>query len=177
MDDFRTLIATDTIERRIRELARDVAAAYPDQPPCVIAVIEGARVFARHLMRHLGWSTTVHEIRASSYGAGTISSGDVQVSGTVAPMRGQRVLLVEDIVDTGLSIARLFHELGDQGASDIEVVTLLSKPSRREVEVDLRFVGFEIPNEFVIGFGMDVAGRYRELDRVAIFDAAREARA
>ena len=177
MDDFRTLIEAETIERRIRELARDVAAAYPDQPPCVIAVIEGARVFASHLMRHLGWSTTVHEMRASSYGTGTTSSGDVRVSAAVFPVRGQRVLLVEDIVDTGHTIARLRRVLDDQGVSAIEVVTLLSKPSRREVEVDLRFVGFEIPNEFVIGFGMDVAGRYRELDRVAIFDAAREARA
>lgn len=170
MDHFRTLIDADTIERRIRELSIAIAAAYRDEPPCVISVIEGARTFTRHLSRYLGWPTLVHEIRASSYGSGMASNGEVQVTGPHVAVRGRSVLLIEDIVDTGHTIARLREIFTAQGAARIEVVTLLTKPARREVEVALDYVGFEIPNEFVIGFGMDVAGRYRELDRVAVYD-------
>lgn len=175
MDSFRTLIDPATIERRIREIARDLVARYPDVPPVSIAVIEGARVFTRHLMRHLPWNTIVHEVRASSYGAGMQSSGTVTVSGGDSILvEGQRVVLLEDIVDTGRTVARLREYFLGRGAVDVTVVTLLSKPSRREVDVELEFVGFDIPNEFVIGFGMDVAGRYRDLDRVAIYEESRE---
>jgi hypoxanthine phosphoribosyltransferase len=176
MDSFRTLIDAVTIERRIREIARDLAARYPDAPPVSIAVIEGARVFTRHLMAYLPWkNTVVHEVRASSYGDGMESRGSVAVSGGDSiPVDGQRVVLLEDIVDTGRTVARLREYFLGRGAVDVTVVTLLSKPSRRVVDVELAFVGFDIPNEFVIGFGMDVAGKFRELDRVAIYEEARE---
>lgn len=177
MDHFRTLIANDTILSRIRELAREVGEVFPDEPPCVISVIEGARTFARHLMPRLGWPVEVHEIRASSYGSGTTSSGEVQVTGPALPVADRHVLVIEDIVDTGHTIARLRDVFAAQGATRVDVITLLSKPSRREVDVSLEFVGFEIPNEFVIGFGMDFDGKFRELDRVAVYQEVGEATA
>lgn len=172
MDVFPTLIPAASLQQRIRELALEIGASYPDEPPCTVAVIEGARTFALHLARHLDTLGTVHEIRARSYGDGTVSSGTVQVvGGDDIAARGRQVLLVEDIVDTGRTVAKLREHFLERGATGFAVATLLTKPARRVVDVDLAFVGFEIPDEFVIGFGMDFAGRYRELDRIAIYDA------
>lgn len=171
MDDFRTLISAASLQQRIRELALEIGASYPDEPPCTVAVIEGARTFASHLTRHLDPWRTVHEIRARSYGDGTVSSGSVQiVGGDDIEAAGRQVLLVEDIVDTGRTVAKLREHFLARGATDFAVATLLTKPARRVVDVELAFVGFEIPDEFVIGFGMDLDGRYRELDRIAIYD-------
>lgn len=173
---FRVLLSTDTILRRIRELAGQITRDLGPEPPCLVAVIEGARTFARHLQKHLPGSPPIHEIRASSYGDGTVSSGKVQVIGgaDIRPA-GRTVLLLEDIVDTGRTIARLREHFLAQGARDCRVATLLTKPSRRVVPVDLHYVGFEIPDEFVLGFGMDLAGRYRELPEVVIYEAEVEA--
>ena len=174
MDDFRTLIDSETIASRISELARDVSDRYADVQPCTVAVIEGARVFSKALMRHLSWPVEVHEVRAGSYGDGMESSGSVAVTGGDSiDVNGRRLLLIEDIVDTGRTVARLREYFLGRGAVDVSVITLLSKPSRRVIEVELEFVGFEIPNEFVIGFGMDVAGNYRDLDRIAIYEETR----
>ena len=171
---FRVLIGNDPILRRIAELADRIRRDHPDEPPMLIAVIEGARTFARHLQRHLGGGCAVHEVRASSYGAGTTSSGTVQVQSIGSfDVRGRRVLLIEDIVDTGRTVATLRERLLGEGARECRVATLLTKPARRVVEVPLDYVGFEIPDEFVIGFGMDFAGRYREIDEVVVYDAAR----
>lgn len=171
MDNFRTLISSDAIHRRIQALAREVAAAYPGAPPIVVGVIEGARRFGGELLRQLPWQVEMHEIRASSYGDGTTSNGSVQLlGGEQIPIENQSLLLLEDIVDTGRTIAGLDEFFRARGASEVKVASLLSKPSRREVEVEIDFLGFEIPDEFVIGFGMDYAGRFRELDRVAIFE-------
>jgi hypoxanthine phosphoribosyltransferase len=168
------LIGHDEIVRRIGELADRIHRDHPDEPPMLIAVIEGARTFARHLQRRLGPNITVHEIRASSYGAGTTSSGTVAVEavGSFA-VRGRSVLLIEDIVDTGRTVATLRKRLLAEGARECRVATLLTKPARRVVDVPLAYVGFEIPDEFVIGFGMDFAGRYRDIDEVVVYDAAR----
>ncbi len=173
---FRVLLSNDDILRRIRELATAIAPDYPDAPPMLVAVIEGARTFARHLHKHLGRAVVIHEVRASSYGSGTVSKGTVDIS-SARPLavRGQRVLLLEDIVDTGRTIAALRERFLADGAVDVRVATLLTKPSRRVVEVELEYVGFEIPDEFVIGFGMDYDGRYRELDEVVVYEAARAA--
>lgn len=176
MHDFRTLIDRAAIERRIAELAGEIRSDHPAAPPIVVAVMEGARVFATHLALRLtaggdggGDPLPFHEIRAASYGAGTRSSGVPLVTGGDGiPVRGQDLLLVEDIVDTGRTVATLKEHFLARGARSIAVATLLSKPARRLVEVELRYVGFEIPDEFVVGFGMDYAGRYRELDRIAI---------
>lgn len=169
---FRVLIPRAAILRRIDELAAEIRRDYHHEAPMLVAVIEGARTFARHLQAGLERSAVVHEVRASSYGAGTTSSGKVAVelAGDLE-VAGRRVLMLEDIVDTGRTVATLRERFVAAGARDCRVATLLSKPSRRVVEVDLHYVGFEIPDEFVIGFGMDFAGRYRDLDEVVVYDA------
>ncbi len=167
---FPTLIARDVLSRRIAELAVDLATAFPDEPPCIVAVLEGARKFADELCRRLPGKPGYHYIHASSYGPGTVSFGKVELlAPNELPVRDRVVLLIEDIVDTGHTACRLRAHLMALGAREVRIITLLTKESRREVEVKLDWVGFEIPNEFVIGFGMDVRGRYRDLDHVAVY--------
>ena len=171
---FRVLLAHDLIQRRTRELARAIAAVTPGDPPLLVAVIEGARPFARLLQQLLPGTLPIHEVRASSY-AGTASTGTVRVTaGADLPVRGRHVLLLEDIVDTGRTVDALRAHFVAAGASTCRVAALLSKPARRVVPVDVDFLGFEIPDEFVIGFGMDLDGRYRELPDVVVYDPAVE---
>jgi hypoxanthine phosphoribosyltransferase len=168
---FRVLFPHDLIVRRARELARAVAEAMGSEPPLLVAVIEGARPFARLLQQHLPTPLPVHEVRASSY-SGTTSTGTVKILlGADLPVRGRDVLLLEDIVDTGRTIDALKRHFLGGGARTCRVASLLSKPSRRVVPVDVDFLGFEIPDEFVLGFGMDLDGRYRELPDVVLYDA------
>lgn len=168
---FRVLFPHDLILRRTRELARAIAAQMGDEPPLLVAVIEGARPFARLLQQHLPAPLPVHEVRASSY-AGTTSTGTVKILvGADLPVRGRDVLLLEDIVDTGRTIDALKRHFLAGGARSCRVAALLSKPSRRVVDVAVEHLGFEIPDEFVLGFGMDLDGRYRELPDVVLYDA------
>jgi hypoxanthine phosphoribosyltransferase len=171
---FRVLLSRDQIQRRCHELVRRIVADLAGAPVLLVAVIEGARPFARVLQTLLPGQLPVHEVRASSY-AGTTSTGRVTLStGAGIPCRGQHVLLLEDIVDTGRTIAVLREHFVAQGATSCRVATLLSKPSRRVVDVVLDYVGFEIPDEFVLGFGMDLDGRYRDVPDVVVYDAAVE---
>lgn len=167
---FRVLIPHAEILRRSHELARALAAELGDAPPCLIAVIEGARPFARLIQRALPGQLPVHEVRASSY-RGTESSGRVAISGREPPVRGCDVVLLEDIVDTGRTVAALREHVLARGAVSCRVATLLSKPSRRVTDVAIDHVGFEIPDEFVLGFGMDLDGRYRELPDIVVYEA------
>lgn len=167
---FRVLIPQQQILRRVQELARAIAAAIPDAPPLLVAVIEGARPFARLLQQFLPGNLPVHEVRASSY-AGTESTGSVRILGGAAlAVRDRHVLLLEDIVDTGRTITALRAHCLAEGAASCRVASLLSKPARRVRPVEIDFLGFEIPDEFVLGFGMDLDGRYRELPDVVVYD-------
>lgn len=168
---FRVLFSHDQILRRCQELARTISAATPGEVPLLVAVIEGARPFARLLQKFLPGGLPVHEVRASSY-RGTTSSGRVEIgTGADLAVRGRHVLLLEDIVDTGRTIAALQQHFRAAGAKTCKVASLLSKPSRRAVEVGIDYLGFQIPDEFVIGFGMDLDGRFRELPDVVVYDA------
>lgn len=168
---FPVLFTNDQILRRTHELARRITADLHGAPPLLVAVIEGARPFARVLQQLLPGHLPVHEVRASSYGSGTTSSGEVKITtGAELAVKGQHVLLLEDIVDTGRTIAALQRHFLARGALSCRVASLLSKPSRRVVEVAIDYCGFEIPDEFVLGFGMDLDGRYRELPDVVVYD-------
>ena len=161
------LLSSRDLECRIRELARDVSRSHADDPPIPVAVLEGARTFAEHLRARLPGNPPLFGIRASSYGAGTITSGSVRIQGGEdIPVDGKHILLIEDIVDTGHTLQKLLDHFSSRGAAGIRIVTLLSKPSRRIVPVELAHVGFEIPDRFVVGFGMDLDGRYRDLPDV-----------
>ena len=125
---------------------------------------QGARTFAEHLLARLPASPPLFSIRASSYGAGTVSGGSVRIQGGEdIPVEGKHLLLIEDIVDTGHTLQQLFEHFASRGAAGVQAVTLLSKPSRRVVPVDVSHVGFEIEDHFAVGFGMDLDGRYRDL--------------
>ncbi|MBL8731546.1 MAG: hypoxanthine phosphoribosyltransferase [Planctomycetes bacterium] len=174
---FPILFSNDQILRRTKELARRIADDLRGAPPLLVAVIEGARPFARLVQQALPGHLPVHEVRASSYGSGTVSSGEVKITtGSDLPVAGQHVLLLEDIVDTGRTIAALQRHFLAKGALSCRVASLLSKPSRRVVAVTIDYCGFEIPDEFVLGFGMDLDGRYRELPDVVVYDREIERR-
>ncbi len=149
------------------------------EEPLLLSVLEGALPFTRQLCRLLGRGVeSFDRIKLSSYGDGTVSQGRVEVVRDMREdPRGRRVVILEDIVDTGRTLAFLRKRLFDRGAASVEIYTLLDKPSRRVVEVPLTSVGFEIPDQFVLGFGLDVAGKYRDLPYIGIFEesvAARE---
>ena len=168
---FRVLLSRDQILRRTHELARAITADSGGGPLTLVVVIEGARTFAHKLQRLLPGHLPLHEVRAKSY-EGTESTGKVTLTvGADLPCRGRALLLLEDIVDTGRTIPALQRHFLAAGARSCRVATLLSKPSRRVVEVALDYVGFEIPDEFVLGCGMDLDGRYRELPDVVVYEA------
>jgi len=168
---FPVLIDQPTLMRRIGALAEELSRSLRGQAVVFVVVLEGARTFAQALLAHLPGRPGYEAVRVSSYGAGTVSSGQVRLVQDVrVPLAGKTVVVLEDIVDTGRTVAFLDQHFRDGGASDVRVVALLSKPSRRVVDVTLTHVGFEIPDRFVIGFGMDADGKYRELPHIAVFE-------
>jgi hypoxanthine phosphoribosyltransferase len=169
---FRVLFSSIEILRRAIEITRELKRELGEQPPCLVQVVEGARPFAR-LVQNGFPGQVVHEVRAKSY-EGTESTGEVRISMLggldAATVKDRDVLLLEDIVDTGRTVDALRKHFLGLGARRVRVATMLSKPSRRVVDVVVEHVGFEIPDEFVIGFGMDLDERYREIPDVVVYD-------
>ena len=170
---FRCLFSNLEILTRTRELGRELQDALGSEPPCLVQVVEGARPFAR-LVQQGFVGQRMHDVRAKSY-EGTVSTGEVQIEmlGGFGAMDvvDREVVLIEDIVDTGRTIEALRAHFLALGARRVRVIALLSKPSRRVVDVQVEHIGFEIPDEFVIGFGMDLDERYRELPDIVVYDA------
>lgn len=173
---FRVLFSSVDILRRSIEVVRELKRELGEAPPCLVQVVEGARPFAR-LVQNGFPGQVVHEVRAKSY-LGTESSGDVRITMLGgfdgSAVKDRDVVLVEDIVDTGRTVDALRKHFLALGARRVRVVTMLSKPSRRVVDVVVEHIGFEIPDEFVIGFGMDLDERYREMTDVVVYDAGIE---
>jgi hypoxanthine phosphoribosyltransferase len=163
------LVQRDELEHRVRELAAEISRDYADRELLLIGVLKGAVFFLADLMRHLEVTCEVDFMAVSSYGASTDSSGVVRILKDLdAPIEGRDVLIVEDIVDSGLTLSYLFRMLRARGPATLEVCALLTKPERREIDLPIRYVGFEIPNRFAIGYGLDYAERYRNLPYVAV---------
>jgi hypoxanthine phosphoribosyltransferase len=163
------LVQRDELEHRVRELAAEISRDYADRELLLIGVLKGAVFFLADLMRHLEVECEVDFMAVSSYGASTDSSGVVRILKDLdAPIEGRDVLIVEDIVDSGLTLSYLFRMLRARGPASLEVCALLTKPDRREIDLPIRYVGFEIPNRFAIGYGLDYAERYRNLPYVAV---------
>jgi hypoxanthine phosphoribosyltransferase len=163
------LVQRDELEHRVRELAGEISRDYADKELLLIGVLKGAVFFLADLMRHLDIQCEVDFMAVSSYGASTDSSGVVRILKDLdAPIEGRDVLIVEDIVDSGLTLSYLFRMLRARGPASLEVCALLTKPARREIDLPIRYVGFEIPNRFAIGYGLDYAERYRNLPYVAV---------
>lgn len=165
-----TLIGRDEIQKRVQEMAREISRAHDkDDQLVVICVLKGAVIFASDLVRHLDLPLSMDFIAVESYGQSTKSSGIVKITrDTEADFTGRHVLLVEDIVDTGLTLRYLVNHLSGKNPASLEVAVLLDKVSRREVPVTVTYRGFEIPDAFVVGYGLDFAGRYRNLPDVVI---------
>jgi hypoxanthine phosphoribosyltransferase len=167
----RPLISAQDIAARVTALGSEIAARLPQGALTAVGILRGAFVFMADLVRVIPRDVHCDFLGVRSYGAATETSGVVQITSDLSlPISGQHVLLVEDIVDTGLTLRYLLDLLQAQGPASLHVCTLLNKPSRRLVEVPLDFVGFEIPDRFVVGYGLDAAQKYRNLPYVAVMD-------
>jgi hypoxanthine phosphoribosyltransferase len=165
------LVQPDELQHRVRELAAEIDRDYAGKELLLIGVLKGAFLFLADLMRHLEAPCEVDFMAVSSYGSSTDSSGVVRILKDLdAPLEGRHVLIVEDIVDSGLTLQYLMRTLETRGPASLEVCALLTKPERRQVETPARYVGFEIPDKFAIGYGLDYAERYRNLPYVAVLE-------
>jgi len=162
------LVPAEDLELRVRELAAEVSRDYAGKDLVLIGVLKGAVFFLSDLMRHLEIPCEVDFMAVASYGSATKSSGVVRILKDLdAVIEGRDVLIVEDIVDSGLTLQYLLRNLAGRNPRSLEVCALLIKPERRKVELQTRYVGFEIPNRFAIGYGLDYDERYRNLPYVA----------
>jgi hypoxanthine phosphoribosyltransferase len=165
------LVQRDELEHRVRELAEEVSRDYTDRELLLVGVLKGAVFFLSDLMRHLEVDCEVDFMAVSSYGSSTDSSGVVRILKDLdVSIEGRHVLIVEDIVDSGLTLSYLLRTLRARNPASLEVCALLTKPERRKVELPIRYVGFEIPNRFAIGYGLDHAERFRNLPFVAVLE-------
>jgi hypoxanthine phosphoribosyltransferase len=163
-DLAEVLLTEQEIERRLDELAAQIDADYAGRDPLLVGVLKGAIMVMADLSRRLSLPVEQDWMAISSYGSGTKSSGVVRIMKDLErDITGRDVLIVEDIVDSGLTLSWIMSNLSSRGPASVEVCTLLRKPDVLKVDVPLRYVGFDIPNEFVVGYGLDYAERYRNL--------------
>ena len=162
----KAMITPGRIAKRVRQLGGEISEVYADidTPLVMVVILKGATVFAADLLRSLSIPAELEFVRAASYGSGTSSSGRVKFSHIVeGPMTGRHVLLIEDIVDSGRTIDVIVKQLRKHRPASLRLAALLDRPARREIPVQIDFTGFVIPDRFVIGYGLDYAGLYREL--------------
>ena len=165
------LIDRDVLQRRIHELGEEISSDYAGRDLLLIGVLKGAVFFMADLMRNLTIPCEIDFMAISSYGDSTDSSGVVRILKDLdINIEGRDVLIVEDIIDSGLTLSYLMRNLEAREPASLEICALLTKPERREIDVPVRYVGFEIPNRFVIGYGLDFAERYRNLPYVGVLD-------
>ena len=158
------------IHDRIRELGTQISREYAGKELVLVGVLKGSCIFMADLMRVIDLNLTIDFMAVSSYKDGTKSTGDVEILKDLSnPIRGKHVIVVEDIVDTGLTLSRLLEILGTRGAASIRLASFLDKPEPRiKKELKIDYTGFVVPNKFVVGYGLDAAGRYRNLPFIAV---------
>ena len=160
----RILVTEDELARRMAELAAEIDADYQGKEFLLVGVLKGAVMVVADLSRHLHTPLSMDWMAVSSYGAGTKSTGVVRILKDLdADVTGRDVLIVEDIIDSGLTLSWLRENLLARGAASVEIATALRKPEALKVQVEVKYVGFDIPNEFVVGYGLDYAEHYRQL--------------
>jgi hypoxanthine phosphoribosyltransferase len=166
-----TLVSAEDVQRRVAELGRRLSEDYEGRDLFMVGVLKGAVIFLADLMRHIIVPCEIDFMAVSSYGSRTDSSGVVRILKDLdAPIEDRHVLIVEDIIDSGLTLQYLMRNLNARRPASLEACALLTKPERLRVDLAPRYVGFEIPNRFAIGYGLDHAQRYRNLDYVAALD-------
>jgi len=163
------LIPSDALQARIAELGAEISKDYAGQDLLLLSVLKGSVLFIADLMRQITVPHAIDFMAISSYGSGQISSGAVQILKDLdQPIEGRNVLIVEDIIDTGYTLSYLVRLLQVRRPKSLRICTLLNKPSRREVEVPVDYIGFDIPNKFVLGYGLDFDQLYRNLPYIAV---------
>ncbi|KTR81881.1 hypoxanthine phosphoribosyltransferase [Leucobacter sp. USCH14] len=169
-DELSVVLHTEAeLHQRLAELAREIEADYAEEPPLLVGVLKGAVMVMADLARELRFHAQMDWMAVSSYGASTKSSGVVKILKDLdADITGRDVLIVEDIIDSGLTLSWLKENLESRGAKSVRICTMLRKPEALKVEVDVAYVGFDIPVEFVVGYGLDYAENYRNLRDVAV---------
>ncbi|HWG08176.1 MAG TPA: hypoxanthine phosphoribosyltransferase [Solirubrobacteraceae bacterium] len=165
------LVSAEEVQRRVAELGEQISRDYAGRSLLLVGVLKGAVFFLSDLMRYIDVPVEVDFMAVASYGSATDSSGVVRILKDLdASIEGRDVLIVEDIVDSGLTLQYLMRNLGSRNPSTLEVCALLTKPERRKVDLPTRYVGFEIPNRFVVGYGLDYDERHRNLPFVAVLE-------
>jgi hypoxanthine phosphoribosyltransferase len=166
-----TMLSAEQIAARVRELGAEITREYADRPLVLVCVLKGSFVFAADLARAIDLPVRIDFLGVRSYGVDTETSGVVQITQDLSrPIVGEHVLLVEDIVDTGLTIAHLINLLRTRGPGSVRVSALLHKPARARIEVKIDYLGFTIEDRFVVGFGLDFAERYRNLPYIGVIE-------
>src|SRR6185295_16042921 len=167
--NLEVLITTEKIRERIQALGAEIARDYAGRNPLLIGVIKGACLFLSDLMRAADIPLNVEFMAISSYGAAMRTSGEVRIlKDSDVAIQGRHILVVEDIVDTGLTLSYLLENLKSRGAESVKLAALLDKYERREKEVPIDYLGFQIPDKFVVGYGLDFAERYRNLPFIGV---------
>jgi hypoxanthine phosphoribosyltransferase len=168
-DMAKILFSEQEIQTRVKELAKQISDDYRGLDPVFIGVLRGAVIFYTDLIKCTDIHMEMNFLAISSYGDGIESSGEVRIQYDMQEsIKGRHVVVIEDIIDTGLTISHLKEILAARHPASVKVCTLLDKPSRRKVEVTGDYVGFEVPNEFVVGYGLDYAGKYRNLNYIGV---------
>lgn len=158
------LLDADAIQKRVGELGKEITADFAGRTPHLIGILKGATIFHADLVRAIGMGVSFDFMAVGSYGSGVKSSGEVRILKDLdESLEGKDVLLVEDILDTGLTLHYLLENLQSRNPRSLRVATLLSKPSRRRINVHADYIGFEVPDKFVVGYGLDFDQRYRNL--------------
>ena len=167
--NLEPLYSAEQIQRRIAEIGAEIARDYEGRNPLLIGVLKGACIFISDLLRAIDIKLGIEFMAISSYGAAMRSSGEVRIVKDLdVPIEGRDIIVVEDIVDTGLTLSYLLQNLRSRGAASVRLVALLDKFERRERDVEINYLGFKIPDAFVVGYGLDYAERYRNLPYIAV---------
>jgi hypoxanthine phosphoribosyltransferase len=168
-DIDKVIVSEEQLQSRLKEIARQIETDYKNQDLLLIGVLKGAVMVMADLTRHINRHLEIDWMAVSSYGSGTKSSGVVRILKDLdRDITGRNVLIIEDIVDTGLTLDWLSQNLKSRGAGSVEIMTVLRKPDAAMVKVDVRYVGFDIPKDFVIGYGLDFDEKYRNLPFIAV---------
>jgi hypoxanthine phosphoribosyltransferase len=174
LDRLRPLITEEEIKRRVKELGAQISADYKGSELLLVSVLKGGFLFLADLIRQITIPLEIDFMRVRSYGSGTETSGVVEITADLTgPVEGKRVMFVEDIVDTGLTMTYLMRNVKTRHPVDIKLCALLYKPERKLVDVPIDYLGFTIPNQFVVGYGLDYAEKYRNLSYIATMDDER----